>query len=142
MGLTLGLLLYIRESRSEGSSTCTHRQYNSSHFNTYIAIFGSLIIIVFFPFLSLDPDAYTPINPFSINNSTLSLVLAMSAGVFGAFSATTFINGRIVIRDIVNSPIAGGIVAGSASFFITNPVYAVIAGFTGGLVQTLIQNSF
>jgi hypothetical protein len=62
MGLALGLLLYFRESRSEGCTTAMHRQYNSSHFNTYIAIFGSLIIFVFFPFLSIDPDAYSPIN--------------------------------------------------------------------------------
>jgi hypothetical protein len=66
----------------------------------------------------------------------------MAGGILGSFCATTFINGKIVIRDLVHSPIAGGIVTGSASFFITNPVYGIVAGFTGGLVQTLIQNSF
>jgi hypothetical protein len=50
------------------------------------------------------------------------------------------INGTVIGRDLIHAPIAGGIVVGAASFFITNPAYAIVAGFTAGVVQTVIQN--
>lgn len=40
----------------------------------------------------------------------------------------------------MHGPIAGAIVVGASSLYITNPVYAFVAGATGGLSQSLIQN--
>ena len=64
----------------------------------------------------------------------------MGAGVVGSFCLSALIHGNIIIRDIIHGPIAGGIVVGSASFFITNPVYALVAGFAAGAVQSTIQS--
>ncbi len=63
----------------------------------------------------------------------------MGAAVLGSFCVSTLIHGRIVMRDIIHGPIAGGIVVGSSSLFITNPVYALVAGFAAGVTQTIIQ---
>lgn len=68
------------------------------------------------------------------------MILGMGAAIIGALSTSVFVNGSLVIRDIVNAPIAGGIVVGSASFFISNPVYSLVAGTTAGVAQSLIQN--
>lgn len=64
----------------------------------------------------------------------------MGASIVGALCISILINTDLVIRDIVYAPIAGGIVVGSASFFISNPVYSIAAGLTAGIVQALIQN--
>lgn len=73
-------------------------------------------------------------------NGPLSVIIGMGAALLGAFAVSSFVNGRIIIRDIIHAPIAGGIVVGAASYFITNPTYALVAGFTGGALQALIQN--
>jgi hypothetical protein len=64
----------------------------------------------------------------------------MAASLIGSSMVSMLINEQIIIRDLVHAPIAGGIVVGSASFFIANPVYALVAGFAAGVLQALIQN--
>lgn len=66
----------------------------------------------------------------------------MGAAVVGAVIFSVLINGKLVARDLLHAPIAGGIIAGSASFFITNPVYTFVVGFTGGALQAVVQNIF
>lgn len=53
---------------------------------------------------------------------------------------TTLINGIIIFRDLIHGVIAGAIVVGASSLFISNPIYAIVAGMTGGIIQTIIQN--
>lgn len=50
------------------------------------------------------------------------------------------INGYLIARDGLHGPIAGAIVVGASSLYITNPVYAFVAGAAGGLTQSIIQN--
>jgi hypothetical protein len=45
----------------------------------------------------------------------------MGAAIGASVIFTCIINGYIIIRDIIHAPIAGAIVAGSASFFAVNP---------------------
>ncbi len=68
--------------------------------------------------------------------------MAMGAAIVGAVIFSVLINGSVIARDLIHAPIAGGIIAGSASFFITAPVYIFVVGFTGGAVQTVLQNVF
>ncbi|MFM7853748.1 MAG: hypothetical protein ACKO96_17950, partial [Flammeovirgaceae bacterium] len=46
------------------------------------------------------------------------------------------------MRDVLHGPIAGAIVVGASSLYITYPLFAIISGFTGGLAQSFIQNFF
>lgn len=64
----------------------------------------------------------------------------MGTGTIGATFISFFINGYLVARDIIHGPIAGAIAVGASSLYITNPVYAFIAGVSGGIIQSLIQN--
>lgn len=50
------------------------------------------------------------------------------------------INGSVIIRDALHGSISGAIVVGASSLYITNPVYALVAGCTGGIIQALIQD--
>jgi ammonia channel protein AmtB len=64
----------------------------------------------------------------------------MGAGAIGAICLSALINGNIILRDATHGPIAGAIAVGASSLYITNPVYAFVAGAAGGILQTLIQN--
>jgi hypothetical protein len=103
-------------------------------------MFGALIIWIFFPILAFDIDDGTIANAFNLYTGPISIVLAMSAGALGAFSFSSFFNERMIARDIIHGPIAGAIACGTASFYITNPVYAILVGFAAGIIQTFIQN--
>lgn len=92
--------------------------------------------------LAFDTDSYVSYPLFIKTNAPLSIILGMGASTLGGMCFSTFINGKPIIRDATHSVVAGGIVVGAASFFITNPVYAVVAGFSAGSIQALIQNIF
>ena len=46
-----------------------------------------------------------------------------------------------MIRDIIYGPVAGGVVASSAAYFVTNPVYGIIMGIVSGVFQVIIMNT-
>lgn len=59
----------------------------------------------------------------------------------GASLTTTIVIDMVInedllrIRNIQNGLIAGAVVGGSASYYITNPVYAIICGFAAAFFQ-------
>jgi hypothetical protein len=64
----------------------------------------------------------------------------MGAGTLGAMSISCLINGVLIARDALHGPVAGAIAVGASSLFIANPTYALVAGATGGIIQSLLQN--
>jgi ammonia channel protein AmtB len=64
----------------------------------------------------------------------------MGAGAVGAMMVSAFINGILIARDAIHGPIAGAIACGASALYITNPVYAFVAGASGGICQAIIQN--
>lgn len=116
------------------------KRYTGSEYSSLYAIFGSLIIFALFPLLSYEFDGYTRYSLFSPVSNPSCIIVAMGSGAIGAMLMSLLINGYLVSRDAVHGPIAGAIVVGASSLYITNPVYAFIAGSTGGIIQTIIQN--
>lgn len=141
MGLALGSIMKLcREKVNNGSSTAQNKFNQPSNFSARLALIGSLVIFTFFPFLAYEVDNSRRFNNFYLYTGTISLVLGMSSSVIGAICISSLINGNIIARDIMHAPIAGGIVVGSASFFIVSPVYSLVTGFCGGAIQVFIQN--
>jgi ammonia channel protein AmtB len=105
------------------------------------AVFGSLIIFALFPFLAYEFDAYINVNSYSSYVGPLCVIVAMGAGTLGSIMVSTLINGQLIARDAIHGPIAGAIAVGASSLYITTPVWALVAGCSGGIVQALIQNT-
>jgi ammonia channel protein AmtB len=111
-------------------------------------MFGTLIIWILFPILAFDINVSQIdninglYNTFSLYTGPISIMLALGAGAIASFCLSSFMNGKIIARDVINGPIAGAIACGAASYYITNPVYAILVGFVAGLIQTFIQNVF
>jgi ammonia channel protein AmtB len=142
MGLSLGLILKTKEDKTEKSTTQRHRLNTPSVLSVIRSMFGTLIIFAIFPVLAYETDSFNPFNIFNQYNSPLSVVIGMGSSLIGAYIISSLINGNPIVIDLIHGPIAGGIVVGAASYFITSPLYAIIAGFTAGLIQSLIQNVF
>ena len=141
MGLALGgMLRLLKEKVSKGSSTAKNIFHQSSLFNSALAMLGSILIFALFPVLAYDVDSSKTFDSFLLYTAPVSVLLGMAASLMAAYIASSALNGNVIARDLLHAPIAGGIVVGSAASFIANPVYALVAGFTAGTVQTLIQN--
>jgi ammonia channel protein AmtB len=50
------------------------------------------------------------------------------------------VNEMLHVRDVVEGSIAGAVACASASFYLVNPVYALVIGSVSGVVQALAQN--
>lgn len=140
MGLAVAYFLKRREDSTEGCSTQNHIKNTASPSTVALSTFGAIIIFLLLPFLTYELDAYHGINPHSIYIGPLELLLAMGAAIIGAIGTSLLINGALVPRDIITAPVAGAIIAGSATFFITQNAYSIVVGFVGGVIQVLIQN--
>lgn len=69
-----------------------------------------------------------------------SVIFALCASTLAAFMISPIFNDGVLIRDIVYAPIAGGVACSTASFWILNPVYALLTGLVAGSVQVVIMN--
>lgn len=65
---------------------------------------------------------------------------SLCAATIASFIWSSVFNGHLVVRDVIFGPVAGGVIAGTASLYVVNPVYAMVMGFTGGSIQVIGQN--
>ena len=142
MGLTVGLLLRNREEGTENCSTVNHLKNNASYGSVALSAMGALIIFVFIPVLSVDIDTYHGINSFNRYTGPLSVIFAMGFSIIASLIVSVLINGHLIARDLINAPLAGAIIVGASSFFITNNVFSIVIGFVGGALQAALQNAF
>ena len=66
---------------------------------------------------------------------------ALSSAAISSIGVSLFINNTIVLKDIINGTLAGGIACASASFYFSQPWPAFLTGIVAGSVQTILQNS-
>ncbi len=48
--------------------------------------------------------------------------------------------GRPIVRHLVYGPIAGAVIGGASSYYTSNPVYAIVVGVAGGMLQTIFMS--
>lgn len=94
------------------------------------------------PFLAYEIDAYIYFNSWATYTLPTCILLGMGAGVIGGITFSLIYNGELIIRDAIHGVIAGAIVTGASSLYLTNPGYALITGGVGGFTQSIIQNIF
>lgn len=101
--------------------TAKHPLYTANKFSSTMAILGTIICWIFFPLLAMDPaftDATSTTNLFTIYTGPINVVFGLTAATICSFAASSLINGKLQIRDIVYGPIAGGIATLTASVYI------------------------
>lgn len=48
--------------------------------------------------------------------------------------------GQPIVRHLVYGPIAGAVIGGASSYYTSNPVYAIVVGVAGGMLQTIFMS--
>jgi len=69
-----------------------------------------------------------------------SVLFSLCAASITSFLVSPLFNNGILIRDIVYGPLAGGVASSTASFWIYNPVYAIVIGVVSALLQVVVMN--
>ncbi len=69
-----------------------------------------------------------------------AVIYSLCAATITSFIASAIFNNGLLIRDIIYGPIAGGVAASTASYWIVNPVYAIIIGIVSAFVQVAVMN--
>lgn len=147
MGLILGIMRKIKEKEKpfkDGTNTGIeytkeHLYYNANRFSSSFALVGTLITWVFFPVLAAD-YIDTDVAIHTSYTAPYTVWYALAASTVTSFALSPIFNDGVQIRDIVFGPIAGGIVASTASYYVVNPVYGIVMGIVAALVQVVIMN--
>ena len=138
VGLIASLLLRCRETKPE-TQTGRHELYTSNKFSSTLALLGTVICFVFFPFLGFDP-VFSSATAFSTYLIPLNIVCGLVASTVGAMCTSALLNGKLNIRDMVIGPLAGGVAVTTAGSYITDPVFSLTLGAFVGIFQVMIMN--
>ncbi len=78
-------------------------------------------------------------NLFSFYTPVLCVLLSISGSTISSIALGMIFYGRPIVRHLVYGPIAGAIIGGASSYYTSNPVYAIVVGVTGGIIQTIVM---
>ena len=82
----------------------------------------------------------TNITTTNVYTGPYSVIFSLCAATITSFIVSSILNNGILIRDVVYGPIAGGVASSTASYWIANPVYAIVIGIVSAHVQVVVMN--
>ena len=72
---------------------------------------------------------------FSNYVTTVSLVLTMGTAIATGVAFIAFLKGTLIIRSVLHCLIAGLVMGGTASYYVTNPGISIMLGFIAAVLQ-------
>ena len=78
-------------------------------------------------------------NTFLEYTPVLCIIMSISGSTLTVIALCLIMNGKLIIRYLVYGPVAGAIIGGAASYYTSNPVYALVVGVIGGGVQAIMM---
>ena len=70
----------------------------------------------------------------------LCLIFSISGSTIACIALGLIFYGRPIVRHLVYGPVAGAVIGGASSYYTSNPVYAIVVGVTGGMLQTIFMS--
>ena len=115
------------------------KQLVTSEFSSPFSIIGTLIIFLIVPILAFEGDGSMQRESFTNFTTAFGILLSMSSAITSGIAFSCFTNGYLRIRDVQNSLIAGIVVGGSSSYYVTNPGFSILMGGVGAILQILFE---
>jgi hypothetical protein len=84
--------------------------------------------------------ANTGTNQISYYLPILCVIFSISGSTIASIALGIIFYGQPMVRHLVYGPIAGAVIGGASSFYTSNPVYAIVVGVAGGLLQTIFMS--
>jgi hypothetical protein len=133
----LGLLLRCRENTPE-RSTERHLRYTGTLYSVGMALIGTVFIWVFFPMIVMDPPVSNDAAaPHALYSAPYAILYGIASSAIVNIGFSFFLNFKVMPRDVVYGSVAGAIAVSSASYYVTNPVFAMIVGSVAGIIQAI-----
>lgn len=129
-GSVISIVLYHCRQKKDFKN---HAFRLSGKFSYFLAAMGSLFCWVFFPFMNID----VPVSLVYNNSGGLNTIYCVSACVLTTISLTCIINGKIDLKEVILSPVAGGVAAGSSAAIINNSLSALLLGVGAAMLLVL-----
>ena len=124
------------------------KHFGSNYYSNIFALFGSLIIISYYPAFNtalLNDNLYKTINNNRIvkpkYEGIINTYLAILGSIVGTFTMSPIFNkGKLLIQDVLNSCFIGGICIGGCCHLIDHYWVPILFGFFTALLTTLLTN--
>ena len=124
-GAYFGLGVIVRMTTKEDFT----KKIESDKISNQFSMLGSMMLWIFWPSFCAAPAEISRMPTAAVNT-----VLALCAATIATYLATTMIRRKIMIEDMANAALAGGVAIGSSCAH-TTPVAALILGFVAGIVS-------
>jgi hypothetical protein len=82
----------------------------------------------------------TTTNLFSYFVPILCVILSISGSTLASIGMGLIFYGQPIVRHLVYGPVAGAVIGGASSYYTSNPVYAIVVGVVGGMLQTIFMS--
>lgn len=133
----IGLVFLFLEGGKKRSKT----ELTGSPASVTTSILGSLVIFLAIPVLAFEGDNSMKKEMFTNYTTAFYLILSMGASITTSISLSIFVNnGSLHVRDVQNGLIAGAVVGGTTSYFLTNAAFSILCGFTAAFFQPVFEH--
>lgn len=130
-GSIISIILYCIQRKTFNN----HPFRVGSKFSFVLSGIGSLFCWVFFAFLNID----SPTDIFLNYYAGINTFYCISACVVMSISFSCIINGKLDFKDLIHSPIVGGVVIGSSSSVINSALSSLLLGSGAALIYILLR---
>ena len=130
-GGTMGTIMALLLSWKQGNQFYVHPEYTSNKMSRTLALLGGAFCWFLFPVLNMDVSP----NLFIYSNGAISTFICISGSVVTMVGICFVVEQRIELRCLITSIIAGGVIIGSSSTNIYNPVGALLMGVIAAILQ-------
>ncbi|WP_347273110.1 DUF1349 domain-containing protein [Candidatus Kuenenia sp.] len=126
-GAYFGLGVIIRMTTKEDFS----KGIESDKISNQYSMLGSMVLWIFWPsFCAAAAEASQMVT------AAINTILSLCAATISTYLATTLIRKKIVIEDMANAALAGGVAIGSSCAY-TTPRAALMLGFIAGILSVI-----
>lgn len=112
-----------------------NKYYTSNKPHVTLTMLGVAFIWVYLPLFNMD----IPIDLFIYSNAGISCMFCICASFATVLGVVLVIDGKVNYRDVITAPIAGGVIVGSSSSYIYNPLESLMLGILAGVVQVIMN---
>ncbi|MDR4508069.1 MAG: ammonium transporter [Candidatus Brocadiaceae bacterium] len=126
-GAYFGLGVIVRMTTSEDFK----KSIESDKISNQFSMLGSMVLWIFWPSFCSAPAPLELMTTAAVNT-----VLSLCGATLSTWIATTIIRKKVVIEDMANAALAGGVAIGSACAY-TTPMASVLLGFVAGIISVI-----
>jgi ammonium transporter Rh len=111
-----------------------HTKAESNSDSNTIAMIGTLFLWMYWPSFNFAGIAN---NFYEQNQIVTNTIYSLIGSCLSTFMMTSFLGKKLLMEDILNATLAGGVIVGASTGILYQPAAAIAIGLFGGIISTL-----